>query len=166
MSGNSLSRILWKPVTFVKDGHWSKLIAHFGQQIIFKNRDEERQDHCKNYWLTAILKTVISSTSQPMDIKYNRLYYRKRFAKKKIKKHLINIKKYIQHTPILNMVHVPTKFREKTAMRFRVPVRKLNMTDIQTDWQTDGAHINISHSGPSNGGRYKVLRKHSNAYSS
>ena len=36
------------------------------------------------------------------------------------------------------MVHVPAKFRENTSMRFRVTVRKLNVTDKQTDGQTDG----------------------------
>ena len=36
------------------------------------------------------------------------------------------------------MVHVPAKFRENTSMRFRVTVRKLNVTDGQTDRQTDG----------------------------
>ena len=37
------------------------------------------------------------------------------------------------------MVHIPAKFRENTSMRFRVTVRKLNVTD---GW-TDGC--NISH---------------------
>ena len=36
------------------------------------------------------------------------------------------------------MVHVPAKFREDTLMRFQVTVRKLNVTDGQTDRQTDG----------------------------
>ena len=31
------------------------------------------------------------------------------------------------------MVHIPAKFRENTSMRFLVTVRKLNMTDKQTD---------------------------------
>ena len=35
------------------------------------------------------------------------------------------------------MVHVPAKFRENTSMRFLVTVRKLNVTDRQTDGQTD-----------------------------
>ena len=35
------------------------------------------------------------------------------------------------------MVHVPAKFRENTSMRFRVTVRKLNVTD--------GGRCNISH---------------------
>ena len=47
------------------------------------------------------------------------------------------------------MVHAPAKFRENTAMRFRVTVRKLNVTDRQTDGQTDGGHCNISCPGPS-----------------
>ena len=34
------------------------------------------------------------------------------------------------------MVHVPAMFRENTAMRFRVTVQKLNVTDGQTDGQT------------------------------
>ena len=31
------------------------------------------------------------------------------------------------------MVHIPAKFRENTAMHFQVTLRKLNMTDRQTD---------------------------------
>ena len=46
------------------------------------------------------------------------------------------------------MVHVPAKLRDNT-MLFRVTVRKLNVTDRQTDKQTDGGHCNISHPGPS-----------------
>ena len=34
------------------------------------------------------------------------------------------------------MVHVPAKFRENTSMRFRVTVRKLNVTDRQTERRT------------------------------
>ena len=30
------------------------------------------------------------------------------------------------------MVHIPAKFRENTSMRFRVTVRKLNVTDGRT----------------------------------
>ena len=37
-----------------------------------------------------------------------------------------------------DMVHIPEKFRENTAMLFWVTVRKLNVTDRQTDGQTDG----------------------------
>ena len=36
------------------------------------------------------------------------------------------------------MVHIPEKFRENTAMRFLVTVRKLNVTDGQTDGRTGG----------------------------
>ena len=36
------------------------------------------------------------------------------------------------------MVHIPARFRENTAMRFRVTVRQLNMTDRQMDRWTDG----------------------------
>ena len=36
------------------------------------------------------------------------------------------------------MVHVPAKFRENTLMRFRVTVRKLNVTDGSMDVRTDG----------------------------
>ena len=36
------------------------------------------------------------------------------------------------------MMHVPAKFRENTSMRFRVTVRKLNVTDRQTDRWMDG----------------------------
>ena len=46
-------------------------------------------------------------------------------------KHSINIKNYTAHPH--DLVHVPAKFRENTAMRFRVTVRKLNVTDRQTD---------------------------------
>ena len=43
-------------------------------------------------------------------------------------KHAINIKKnYTAHHHV--MVHVPAKFRENTTIRFRVTVRKLNVTD-------------------------------------
>ena len=33
------------------------------------------------------------------------------------------------------MVHVPTQFRENTSMRFRVTVRKLNVTDERGELQ-------------------------------
>ena len=42
------------------------------------------------------------------------------------------------------MVHIPAKFRENTSMRFRVTVRKLNVTDRWTDRRTDGGRCNIS----------------------
>ena len=35
------------------------------------------------------------------------------------------------------MVHIPAKFRENPSMRFRVTVRKLHVTDRQTDGWTD-----------------------------
>ena len=38
------------------------------------------------------------------------------------------------------MAHIPAKFRENTSMRCRVTVRKLNVTD----GQTDGWRCNIS----------------------
>ena len=50
---------------------------------------------------------------------------------KKFKQHSINIKNYTAHPH--DMVHVPAKFRENTSMRFWVTVRKLNVTDRQTD---------------------------------
>ena len=50
---------------------------------------------------------------------------------KKFKQHSINIKNYTAHPH--DMVHVPAKFRENTSMRFRVTVRKLNVTDGRTD---------------------------------
>ena len=56
------------------------------------------------------------------------------------------------------MVHVPAKFRENTAMRVRVTVRKLNVTDRQTD----RGCFNISHPGPSAG---QEIRKYSNVCS-
>ena len=61
---------------------------------------------------------------------------------KNVKQHPINIKT-IQHWPH-DMVYVPAKFRENTAMRFWVTVRKLNVTD----GGTEGWHFNISHLGP------------------
>ena len=57
---------------------------------------------------------------------------------KKFKQHSINIKNYTAHPH--DLVHVPAKFRENTAMRFWVTVRKLNVTD----GQTDGGRCNIS----------------------
>ena len=65
------------------------------------------------------------------------------FLKKKLS---INIK-HTAHPH--DMVHVPAKFRENTSMRFRVTVQKLNVTNGQTDRQTDRGHCNISHPGPS-----------------
>ena len=50
---------------------------------------------------------------------------------KKLKQHSINIKNYTAHPH--DMVHIPAKFRENTSMRFLVTVRKLNVTDGQTD---------------------------------
>ena len=58
---------------------------------------------------------------------------------KKFKQHSINIKNYTAHPH--DLVYVPAKFRENTAMRFWVPVRKLNVTD--------GGRCNISRPGPS-----------------
>ena len=46
------------------------------------------------------------------------------------------------------MMHIPAKFRENAAMRFRVTVRKLNMTDRRTDRRTGGRY-NISRPWPS-----------------
>ena len=40
-----------------------------------------------------------------------------------------------------DLVHVPAKFRENTAMRFWATVRKLNVTDGQTDGRTGGIAI-------------------------
>ena len=53
------------------------------------------------------------------------------------------MKNYTAHPH--EMVHVPTKFRENISMRFRVTVRKLNVTDRRTD----RGHCNISRPGPS-----------------
>ena len=55
---------------------------------------------------------------------------------KKFKQHSINIKNYTAHSH--DMVHIPAKFQENTSMRFWATVRKLNVTDRQTDRQTDG----------------------------
>ena len=38
-------------------------------------------------------------------------------------------------------MHVPAKFRENTAMRYWVTVRKLNVTDRRTDGRTGGVAI-------------------------
>ena len=62
---------------------------------------------------------------------------------KKFKEHSINIKNYIVHSH--DMVHILAMFRENTSMRFRVTVRKLNVTDRQTD----RGRCNISRPGPS-----------------
>ena len=55
---------------------------------------------------------------------------------KKFQQHSINIKNNTAHPH--DLVHIPAKFRLNTAMRFWVTVRKLNVTDGQTDRQTDG----------------------------
>ena len=44
----------------------------------------------------------------------------------------------LYNTPPYDMVHVLTKFRENTSMRFRVTVRKINVMNRRTDRQTDG----------------------------
>ena len=49
----------------------------------------------------------------------------------KFKQHPINIKNYTAYPH--DMVHVPAKFRENTAMRFWVTVWKLNVMDGQTE---------------------------------
>ena len=49
------------------------------------------------------------------------------FLPKNFKQNRINIKNYTAHPH--HLVHVPAKFRENTAMRFRVTVRKLNVKD-------------------------------------
>ena len=88
-----------------------------------------------------------------MKRKENMKFWKKINLKKihnKFKQHSINIKNYTAHPH--DMVHVPAKFRENTAMRFWVTVRKLNVTDGRTDrWtdrQTDGGRCNISRPGP------------------
>ena len=52
---------------------------------------------------------------------------------KKCIQHPINIKIYTTHPH--DMVHVPGKFRENTAIRLWVTVRKQNVTDRRTDGQ-------------------------------
>ena len=59
---------------------------------------------------------------------------------KTFKEHSINIKNYTAHPH--DMVHVPAKFWENISMRFRVTVRKLNVTDGLMDRQTDGGRGN------------------------
>ena len=52
------------------------------------------------------------------------------------------------------MVYVPAQFRENTSMRFLVTVRKLNVTDRQTDRRTDeGALQYLPSPGLRRGGR-------------
>ena len=53
----------------------------------------------------------------------------------KFKQHPINIKNYTAQPHA--MVHVAAKFGENTLMRFRVTVRKLNVTDRRTDGRTN-----------------------------
>ena len=73
------------------------------------------------FWRKKILKILIFSI-------FNKFI-------KKFKQHSINIKNYTAHPH--DLVHVSAKFRENTAMRFWVTVRKLNVTDRQTDGWTD-----------------------------
>ena len=40
-----------------------------------------------------------------------------------------------------DMMHVPAKFGENTSMLFRVTVRKLNVTEKQTDRRRDGRTV-------------------------
>ena len=61
---------------------------------------------------------------------------------KKFKERSINIKNYTAHPH--DMVHIPAKFWENISMRFRVTVRKLNVTDGQ-----GGGRCYISRHGPS-----------------
>ena len=61
----------------------------------------------------------------------------------KNKEHSINIKNYTAHPH--DMVHVPAKCWANIWMRFWVTVRKLNVTDGQTD---GGGRCYISRSGP------------------
>ena len=71
---------------------------------------------------------------------------------KKFKQHsinMINIKNYTAHPH--DLVHIPGKFRVDTSMHFWVTVRKLNVTDGQTDRWTDRRMrgcCNISRPGP------------------
>ena len=67
-----------------------------------------------------------------------KLFYNKKIHTK-FKQHPINIKNYTAHPH--DMVHITAKFRENTAMRFRVTLRKQNVTDRQTDGQTGGVSI-------------------------
>ena len=53
------------------------------------------------------------------------------------------MKNYTAHPH--DLVHVPAKFRENTSMRFRVTVRKLNVTDRRTDGR---GHCYISRPRP------------------
>ena len=70
------------------------------------------------------------------NLKLNFIFFNIKKIHKKFKQHSINIKNYTAHPH--DLVHVPAKFRENTAMRFWVTVRKLNVMDRRTDRQTDG----------------------------
>ena len=65
------------------------------------------------------------------NMKYWKKKKKKIFKKfiKKFKQHSINIKNYTAHPH--HLVHIPAKFRENTAMRFWVTVRKLNVTTVR-----------------------------------
>ena len=67
--------------------------------------------------------------------KCNFIFFNINKIHKKFKQHSINTKNYTAHPH--DLVHVPAKFRENTAMRFWVTVQKLNVTDRQTDRRTD-----------------------------
>ena len=89
--------------------------------------------------LTQIFLDVGNSMKREENMKF----WKKKFKffnikkiHKKFKQHSINTKNYTAHPH--DLVHVPAKFRENTAMRFWVTVRKLNVTDRRTDRQTDG----------------------------
>ena len=62
---------------------------------------------------------------------YNFIFFNILKIHNKFKQHSIYIKNYTAHPH--DLVHIPVKFRENTAMRFWVTVRKLNVTARRTD---------------------------------
>ena len=66
--------------------------------------------------------------------KFNKFYPNISKIRKKFKQHPINFKNYTAHPH--DMVHVPAKFRENTAMGFELQFE--TKRDGQTNEQTDG----------------------------
>ena len=58
-----------------------------------------------------------------------------------------------------DMVHIPAKFLGNTALRLRVAVRKRNVTDRQTDRQTEGRMdgVRCSISRPGHSGQREII---------
>ena len=122
----------------------------FSKKNIFFNTPPPR-----NFFDTIFFLNVGNSMKREENMKFWKkkkkiIFFNIKKNHKKFKQHSINIKNYTAH--LHHLVHVPAKFRENTAMRLWVTVRKLNVTDGRTDGQTDGrtdgGHCNISRPGP------------------